>query len=125
MAKKKILLVDDEENFTRIVKLNLESTDKYEVKVENKGAFVLETAKAFKPDLILLDVVMPDKEGSEIAAEMRQDENLNKIPVVFLTALVTKEETGKNCSLISGNPFIAKPVNLNELIHCIETYVKK
>jgi CheY-like chemotaxis protein len=120
MNKKKILIVDDEEKFTKYVKLNLESTGKYEVQVENKGSHGLEAAKTFKPDLILLDVMMPDMDGSEVASQLKEDESCKNIPVVFLTAIITEQEIDEKGSDIGGHPFIAKPINLKNLISSIE-----
>ena len=120
MNKKKILVVDDEEKFTKYLKLNLELTGKYEVRVENKGSHGLEAAKAFKPDLILLDVMMPDMDGSEVASLLREEEICKNIPVVFLTAIVTEQEIEEKGSDIGGHPFIAKPINLKNLISSIE-----
>jgi len=118
--KKKILIVDDEENFTKLVKLNLEKTGEYEVKVENKGPQGLVTAKEFKPDLILLDILMMDMDGGEVAYQLKNDEETKNIPIVFLTAVAMKEEVEKSSGVIGGHPFIAKPVTAEELIDCIE-----
>ena len=125
MDKKRILIVDDEEAFTRILKVNLESTDKYTVRVENKGALALEAAHTFNPHLILLDIVMPDIDGSEVAAQLKEDARCKNIPLIFLTALVTNKETDHGCSTISGYPFIAKPINLTTLVACIEQNLNK
>jgi len=118
--KKKILIVDDEELFTKLVKLNLEKTGDYEVRVENKGLQGLAAAREFQPDLILLDILMPDMEGSEVASRLQDDAQTKDIPVVFLTAVVRKEEVESGCGVIGGRPFIAKPVSVNELVDCIE-----
>jgi DNA-binding response OmpR family regulator len=123
--KKKILIIDDEESFTRLVKLNLESTGRFEVRIENKGELGFDAAKTFHPDLILLDIVMPDMEGSEVATKIKQDESVKNTPIVFLTCLVRKEEEGGTCSIKGGYPFIAKPVNLKELINCIDKIIGK
>ena len=117
---KKILIIDDEEGFTKLVKLNLELTGKYEVRVENKGEKGLIAAKEYKPHLILLDVVMPDLEGSEVAAQLKEDPATKDIPVIFLTAILTKKERKGECGLIGGRAFLAKPVSLKELLDCIE-----
>ncbi|HDN85610.1 MAG: response regulator [Candidatus Omnitrophota bacterium] len=122
MEKKKILIVDDEEGFTQMVKLNLEETGKYEVIVENKGKEAIFTAKKFKPDLIFLDIVMPDTDGGEIMQKMHSDEDLKDTPVVFLTALVTEKEVKSQEGIIAGHPFLAKPVTTQQLIECIEKY---
>ena len=102
MDKKKILVIDDEKDFTKLVKLNLEQTGDYEVMIENEGTSALNTIRQFKPDLILLDIVMPDANGGEIAQEIRLDEGLKSIPVVFLTAIVTKEEVASQGGKMGG-----------------------
>ncbi len=120
MAKKKILVVDDEASLTRMLRRNLEATGKYEVKEENSGAQAYASAKQFQPDVILLDVMMPDMDGGAVAAQIQDDENLKHIPIVFLTAIIQKEEAEDTGSNICGRTFIPKPVKLDDLITCIE-----
>ncbi len=116
MSKKRILLIDDEPRFTHVLKLNLEETGAYEVRAENKGSQGLAAAKEFKPDLILLDVIMPGMDGGDVASEIQSDDKLKNTPIVFLTAVAKKKEEG----IIAGRPFIAKPVTVQEVIACIE-----
>ena len=116
MSKKRILLIDDEPSFTRMLKLNLEETGAYEVKAENSGTQGLAAARQFKPDLILLDIVMPDMSGGEVAFEIENDRNTKNTPVVFLTAAAKKEDEG----VISGRTILAKPVTVEEVVDCIE-----
>ena len=118
--KKKVLIIDDEENFTQLVKLNLEQTGQYEVMAINQGALAVSSARQFKPDLIVLDVLMPDLQGDDIAYELEKDNSTKDIPIVFLTAAVTKEEVERHKGLIAKRPFIAKPVSAEELISYIE-----
>lgn len=118
--KKRILVVDDEPALTRMVKLNLERTGNYEVRTENQGSMAIQAAREFKPDLILLDVMMPDMSGDEVSAQMKEDEELSNIKSVFMTAIVTKDETEAMGSNIGGNEFLAKPVKTDELIATIE-----
>ncbi len=125
MEKKKILIIDDEEDFIKLVKLNLEETGRYEVRVENKGVQGLAAVQAFKPDLILLDLLMPDMEGSEVAYQIKNDSKVKNIPIVFLTAAATKEEAGSGGGIIGGHAFIAKPVETKELIACIEKNINR
>lgn len=120
MSKKKILVVDDEASLTRMLRRNLEATGKYEVKEENTGAQAYDSAKQFQPDMIILDVMMPDMDGGAVAAQIQDDENLKHIPIVFLTAIVQKEEAEDTGSNIGGRIFLAKPVKLDDLITCIE-----
>jgi len=116
LRKKRILLIDDEPSFTRMLKLNLEETGAYEVRAENKGTQALAAARQFKPDLILLDVVMPDISGGDVASQIEADKIVKDIPIVFLTAAAKKEDEG----IIAGRDFIAKPVTVEEVIECIE-----
>lgn len=120
MAKKKILIVDDEKNFTRMVKLNLEATGQYDVMIENDAKSVLKTAQEYMPDLVLLDVIMPDIEGPDVLCQLRQHETFRHTPVVFLTATVTKEEVNSQEGFIGGHVFLAKPGSVSELVTCIE-----
>lgn len=120
MSKKKILVVDDEASLTRMLRKNIEATGKYEVKEENSGAQAYASAKQFQPDMILIDVMMPDMDGGAVAAQIQDDEHLKHIPIVFLTAMVQKGETEDTGGNIGGRTFIAKPVNLDDLITCIE-----
>jgi len=118
--KKRILVVDDEPALTRMVKLNLERTGNYEVRTENQGSMALQAAREFKPDLMLLDVMMPDMSGDEVSAQMKEDEELSRMKYVFMTAIITKDETEAMGSNIGGNEFLAKPVKTDELIATIE-----
>jgi two-component system, OmpR family, response regulator len=120
MSKRKILIIDDEASFTRLLALNLGSTGKYSVRSENWAPNGLAVVRDFKPDLILLDVMMPGISGGELAAQLQAHPGLQDIPVVFLTAAVKKEEVKSRSGVIGGFPYLAKPVNLQELIDCIE-----
>lgn len=118
--KKKILIIDDEEDFTWMVKMNLERTGRYEVRAENKGACGYAAARSFKPELVLLDLLMLDMEGSDVAAQLSSDEETRNIPVVFLTAVATKEQVEEAGGKIGGQSFIAKPITTQELIDKID-----
>jgi len=120
MMKKRILIIDDERDFCRMVKFNLERTKQYEVLFATDGRSGIEIARSKKPDLILLDIRMPKMSGGEIAEELLDDPSTRTIPIVFLTALVKKEEVAKQSGYISGRPFIAKPVTVKDLIERIE-----
>ena len=120
MGKKRILVVDDETSITRLLKMNLELIGNYEVREENSGARAIETAREFNPDLILLDVMMPDLDGGDVAAALKQDRALRKTPVVFLTAAVKLEELSAAGGKIGGRTYIAKPLNVKGVIGIIE-----
>ena len=120
MEKKRILLIDDEEDYTKTMKLNLERTDKYEVITENRGAKALLAVRKTKPDLILLDIIMPDMDGNEIAYRIESDKTIKHIPLVFLTVTVSGEEVNYKGSVIGGHYFIPKAASMEEIIDCIE-----
>ncbi len=120
--KKRILLVDDEAMVTRTLSLYLEATGKYEIRAQNHGTDAVATARAFKPDMVLLDIVMPDIDGAEVAEQLQDDPSLKDIPIVFLTALVRPGEVAASGSDIGGFPFIAKPLDPDKIIECIEKY---
>jgi len=120
--KKTILVVDDEINLTHMLKRGLEATGKYQVVEENDGSRAIATARRVRPDLVILDVMMPEVDGGTIAAELAETQELKHVPVVFLTAILTKEETEPTGSLIGQHTFLAKPVNLRNLITCIENH---
>jgi CheY-like chemotaxis protein len=115
---KKILVVDDEPDLTMLIRLNLEP--KYEVREENSAPQALATARAFEPDLILLDVMMPDMEGGDVAAAVDADPKLKHVPIIFLTATVLREELSGPVAFIGGRPFMAKPVDMDALAATIE-----
>ena len=117
--KHRILIVDDEESITRLLKLHLEGTGRYEVRTENRGAEALAAARAFRPHLMLLDVVMPDISGGTLASQIQMDSELCDIPIVFLTAVVSKEEVRERGGVVGGRPFLAKPVSMDEVFATI------
>ncbi len=125
MNTKRILVVDDEPSVTRNLKLNLESGGGYEVLGENQAANALAAARSFQPDLILLDVMMPDMDGGEVAARLQADPLLRDTPVIFLTAIVSNEETDGHEMVSGGATFLAKPVDMGELRKTMEQYIRR
>jgi two-component system sensor histidine kinase/response regulator len=118
---KKILVVDDEAGYTRLLKLNLEKTGRYTVRVVNDSTQAIETMRSFQPDLALLDIVMPDLDGGDLVAKMKSDPLLAQIPVLMLTALVAPNETSDSGVKKSGGlTMLAKPVTLENLVLAIE-----
>ena len=124
MEKKRILLVDDEPSVTRTLQMYLEATGAYEVRSENDARQALAVAQEFEPDLIFLDLVMPEMDGAALAGEISTDATLKDVPIVFLTALVTKKEVGDEGRNIGGHPFLAKPLDPEKVVECIERYAK-
>jgi CheY-like chemotaxis protein len=117
--KKRILVVDDQPQNTQLLKTYLERND-YEVKEQNDSRTALAAAEDFKPDLILLDVMMPGVDGGELAARFKASPRLKNIPIVFLTATVTKAEVNAGGGLIGGDRFLAKPLVLTDVLACLK-----
>jgi CheY-like chemotaxis protein len=120
--KQLILIVDNNRDFTYSAKLGLERTGRYTVWEENEPARAHQTAQRVKPDLILLHSAMPETDGGEVAARVQSDPALHRIPVVFLTALVTKGEAASGLE-IHGQPFLAKPISIPDLVAGIEQHL--
>jgi CheY-like chemotaxis protein len=120
--RRRILIVDNDLNTTRLVKVLLEKTAHYLVVEENDASKAHHNARNFRPDLILIDVVMPETDGGEVAAQIEADPELCNTPIVFLTAFVTRAEAKSGLS-IQGHPVLAKPVSIPELINAIEQYL--
>ena len=120
MGKKRILIVDDEVAFTEMVKLNLEATGNYTVKIQNDASKAIHSVLSYHPDLILLDIIMPEAEGPDVVYQIRKNEEIRDTPIIFLTATVTRDEVNAEDGKIGGHKFLAKPSTVGELIDCIE-----
>jgi len=120
--KRRILIVDDDSNSTHVIKVLLERSGPYLVLEENDPTKADQTAHNFKPDLILLDIVMPKMDGGELATQIEADRELHDTPIIFLTALVTHGEA-KSGLHIQGHPLVAKPISIPELIDAIEKHL--
>jgi len=127
-SKTKILLVDDDKDFVEATKLVLESKP-YEVVVAYDGDEGLAKARKEKPDLIILDIIMPVKDGFSAAEQLKKDSELKKIPVIMLTSF---SEKGGETSLSVGQgltldteDYVEKPVSPQELLKRVERLLKK
>lgn len=120
MIKTRVFIVDDERGFTRLVKLTLERSGAYEVLEENDASQAWLAARNFKPDIVFLDIVMPRVDGGEVAQQIRSDPSLAHVPIIFLTAIVSQQESQKQ---LGGFPFLAKPVSLAAITQCIEEHI--
>ncbi len=120
---KKVLIIDDEVAFTEMVKLNLEETGRFHVKIENDPRAAVTSALKFLPHIILLDVIMPEMEGPDILEAFRHEPLLRDVPIIFLTATVRKTEVKEQAGTIGGHMFLAKPCSVEELITTIDRHL--
>ena len=110
----KILIVDDVQSNVLLLKILL-SNEKFQVCTANCGKMCIEQARAEKPDLVLLDVMMPDISGFDTAVIMKKDPELKDIPIIFLTALNSPSDLVKGFQ-VGANDFLSKPFNKEELL---------
>lgn len=120
--KAKILVIDDENDICYFTKSVLERTGKFEVTVSTDSTQGIVLAKTAAPDLVILDINMPNIDGSRIAEAIREDKTTSNIPIIFLTALINKEESSGK---IGDYTYIAKPVSSQELIEKIEAVLDR
>jgi CheY-like chemotaxis protein len=110
MSKRRVLIVDDDVNLSRLAGMILEHSGRYEVMIVNESVRALPAALQFQPDIMLLDVDMPGTDGGDIAREAASDLRLRDIPILFLTGLVSHGEAGTRSVESGGMEFLAKPV---------------
>ena len=119
--KIRVLMVDDETAFTRMTRRHLEAAGGFIVETVAQARATIGAARAFKPHVILLDVMMPDGDGGEVAAALAAEDDLCHIPIMFLTAAIKGNEVGKKgAGFIGGRLYIAKPVEPNTLIGLLQ-----
>ena len=119
--KPKILVVDDEEDFCFFVRENLLNSGEFDVVIAVNGRRGIQLARSEMPDLILLDLMMPDLSGEKVAETLGGFDETRNIPIIFLTALITKEDAGTDpLKRIGDSYFIAKPVRTKALISAIK-----
>ncbi len=119
-VKKRVLLIDDEEDFCFFVRKNLEKTGVFEVLTATDPEAGILLAKERLPDVILLDIVMPKMHGPVVAEALSSEPRTRRIPLIFVTAMVTEKEMGVGLTKEIGEyTFIAKPVRSENLISAI------
>ena len=121
-SKSIVMIVDDTPgNLALLSDMLLESG--YRVLVATDGLSALEQIQFITPDIVLLDVMMPDLDGGELATRFKSNPKLKDVPIVFLTAAVTKGEIAAGGGQLGGFPFLAKPVVLKEVIACLKHHL--
>jgi len=116
MNVKKVLIIDDEEGFCRALKKVLEMKTNFHVLTATQGDEGIRLAKTQKPDILLLDVMMPGLAGPQVAEALSEDPDTSTIPIIFVTAIIKDEEIKKSDGMVGGRSFMAKPVIVDELI---------
>lgn len=123
MSKTKVLIVDDDVAASRLLGLGLEKTGTFQVKVENSANQALSRAREFGPDVILLDVCMPGADGGDVAFRIHGDALLRSTPIIFLTSLVSGNESNNTTVQRGGYEFLPKPASLAKVVECIDRHL--
>jgi len=122
MDNKKILIVDDEPDVLFILEKELAARD-YSLLTANNGKDAITLARSEHPDLIILDVAMPDMDGGQVAERLQEGLLTKDIPIIFLTALFPKTKEEEQSRVVAGHVFIAKPYDIEELVAQMEKLI--
>jgi len=117
----KVLVIDDEPEITDIVETFLTESG-YNVEVENSARNALEKARQFIPDVILLDIMMPDVDGYNVCQEIKNDPKLASVPVIFLTGKDRNDDMGRSFK-VGGDMFIKKPFSCERLLEIVNIVI--
>jgi two-component system, OmpR family, alkaline phosphatase synthesis response regulator PhoP len=122
----KVLIIDDEVDFCYFVKKNLTQNGLFEVMMATNGKEGIAMAAKEKPDIILLDLFMPDMPGEDVAAALEEKDSTADIPILFVTALATNDDVVDGEENKIGNNYIMpKPIRTKKLIETIQSIVRK
>src|ERR1700747_2307589 len=112
-SKSRVLIVDDNSRFARCARRFLEHPGNYFACAVSDPRRALETARSFKPDLVVVDLIMPQEDGLEVAAQLEADWALHGVPIVFVTTLITPEEA-RDGRRSNGHRIVAKPARRSD-----------
>lgn len=121
---KKVLIVDDEVTLLKTLKEALEFDGRYVVRAVNQSTSAIAEAIAFQPDIVVLDVMMPDMDGGELAARMQENDLLKDVPVIFQTAVMSREESEERPGYAEKRNILVKPVSIEKLTSTIEALLR-
>lgn len=122
MNKRKILIVEDDKFLIRVYKVKLEQKG-YEVKILEDSKVALETTKEYKPDVILLDLIMPNEDGYQIIEKLKKEDITKNIPVFVLSVLGSEEDSIKATKLGAAGYAQKTNVRFENVITTIEKYL--
>jgi two-component system response regulator RpaA len=123
MGTAQILIIEDDDLVSRTVERSL-NNGKFQISLADNGLEGLNLARKRPPDLVILDVIMPEMDGYEVCRSMRADSRLAEIPILFLTAKI-KEEDRVNGFLAGGDDYLTKPFNIDELFLRVQAILRR
>jgi len=118
MEKKKILIIDDSKPLCQMMQAMLQENGPFEVRAESNPNLAIAAAGNYQPDLIILDILMPEVDGVTVAIHLRSDPILKDIPVMFLTAVAEQDDLIFG-NKIAGYQVVTKDVSTEKLIEAI------
>ncbi len=121
---KKLVVVDDDPDLLSLIKSKLEKTERYKVVTTTEGSEAVRLATQESPDLIILDIDMPDMDGGEVAKSLSESEYTKDIPILFLSVLVSKVDVAETGDVIGGHHMISKSMGVENLIIKIESLLE-
>jgi len=117
-SKRTIVIADDQPNLRRVLERLLRS-EGYEVHNAADGKQALSLIRSIRPDLVVLDIIMPEMDGGDVAAALRDDPQTADIPIIFLTAVLTREDQRRLNQRRPDQVYLAKPYDVDELLATI------
>ena len=120
---KTIMLVDDDEDLLALMKVKLENTGRFSVVSTTNGSRAVKLAMETSPDLIILDIDMPEMPGGEVAEALADEVTTKDMPVIFFSSLIAKGEAGKGLQEIGGQRIISKHVSPPQLIEILTDFM--
>jgi DNA-binding response OmpR family regulator len=118
--ERRVLIIGSEHESACFLKLKLEQTGRYMVYIQAQPQHALGAARAFAPDVIILDLDLAGVDGADVAATLARDPAARNVPVIFITALVESEETRPSGLVSGGRRFVPKPIEMTDLSTAIE-----
>lgn len=123
MTKPYILVAEDDKFYANLYKIKL-SAEGFDVAIAPDGVQAIELAKQKTPDLTLLDLIMPFKDGFEVLAELRADDRFKNMPIVVLSSLGQEEDAGRAKELGANDYIIKTSISISEMVEKVKQYLK-
>jgi len=120
----RVLIVDDDLTMCTFLSTIIEG-EQHEIRVEHRAEDAIHAVREFEPNLILLDIVMPGLDGTAVSTELETHPRYGRIPIVFITGMVTDKESKALGGRIAGRPLLVKPVLVGEVVDLLEKYLSR
>jgi len=116
-GKRKVLIVDDDEELVELLVDVFERDKRFDIRTANNGFDAGMTVKEFRPDLVVLDVMLPDINGKEVCQKIRSDKSLEKVRVICISGMVEQDKIA-DLKVAGANEFLQKPFTVDSLLDC-------